>query len=75
MLEVYVEGRPSPFASVPTNLGVKMDCSLTYHHHLESLKMKVASCVALIRKLAGTTWRADAAMLHKSVLELVLDTG
>ena len=56
MLDVYVEGRPLSFAPVPTYLEVKMDRSLTYHHHLESLKMKVASRVALIRKLAGTTW-------------------
>ena len=49
MLEVYVEGRPLPFASVLTYLEVKMDRSLTYRHHLESLKMKVASRVALIR--------------------------
>ena len=43
-----------------------MDRSLTYNHHLESLKMKVASRVALIRKMAGTTWGADAAMLRIS---------
>ena len=48
MLDVYVEGRPLPFAPVPTYLGVKMDRFLTYHHHLESLKMKVASRVALV---------------------------
>ena len=64
MLDVYVEERPLPFASVPTYLGVKMERSLTYHHHLESLKMKVASRVALIRKLTGTTWGADAATAH-----------
>ena len=75
MLEVYVEGRPLPFASVPTYLGVKMDRSLTYHHHLESLKIKVASRVALIRKLAGTTWGADAATLRISVLAFVFSTA
>ena len=52
-----------------------MDRSLTYHHHLESLKMKVASRVALIRKLAGTTWGADAATLRMSVLVLVFSTA
>ena len=52
-----------------------MDRSLTYHHHLESLKMKVASRVALIRKLARTTWGADAATLHISVLALVFSTA
>ena len=52
-----------------------MDRSLTYHHHLESLKMKVASRVALIRKLAGTTWGADAATLRISVLALVFSTA
>ena len=75
MLDVYVEERPLPFAPVPTYLGVKMGLSLTYHHHLESLKMKVASRVALVRKLAGTTWGADAATLCISVLALVFSTA
>ena len=75
MLDVYVEGRPLPFASVSTYLEVKMDRSLMYHHHLESLKMKVASRVALIRKLAGTLWGADAVSLHISVLALVFSTA
>ena len=52
-----------------------MDRSLTYRHHLESLKMKVASRVALIRKLAGTTWGADAATLRISVLALVFSNA
>ena len=52
-------------------LGVKMESSLTYHHHLESLKMDIASSVALIRILAETTWGADAATLRISVLALV----
>ena len=37
--------------------------------------MKVASRVALIRKLAGTTWGADAATLRISVLALVFSTA
>ena len=52
-----------------------MDRSLSYHNHLESLKMKVASRVTLIRKLAGTTWGADAATLRISVLALVFSTA
>ena len=76
MLNVYVGGRPLPLAPVLTYLGVKIYLSLTYHyHHLESLKMKVASRVALIRKLAGTTWGADAATLRISVLSLVFSTA
>ena len=40
-----------------------------------SSEMKVASRVALIRKLAGTTWGADAATLRVSVLALVFSTA
>jgi hypothetical protein len=70
-LVVSVGGRPLPFAPVPTYLGVKMDRSLTFRHHLESLKMKVSSRVALVRKLAGTTWGANPVTLRTSVLALV----
>ena len=43
MLEVYVDGRPLPFASVPTYLGVKMIeycvpvwCRISHTHMLDS---------------------------------------
>ena len=75
MLEVYVEGRPLPFCPYSNLSRGEMDRSLTYRHHLESLKMKVASRVALIRKLAGTTWGADAATLRISILALVFSTA
>jgi hypothetical protein len=70
-LSVTVDGRKIPFSPLPTYLGVKMDRSLTYHQHLDSLKLKVASRTALIRKLAGSTWGADASTLRISVLALV----
>ena len=52
------------------NTYTKQILTVTYRHHLESLKMKVASCVALIRKLAGTTCGADAATVHISVISV-----
>ena len=38
----------------PTYLGFTLDRSLTYKNHLHTLKQKVSSRVALVRKLSGT---------------------
>ena len=39
-LQVSVENRILPFSAEPTYLGVKLDRSLTYRHHLESLLLR-----------------------------------
>ena len=52
-----------------------MERSLSYRPHLENFKMNVASRTALVRKLAGTTWGADAVTLRISVLALVFSTA
>ena len=40
----------------PKYLGVSLDRTLTFKHHLDHLKRKVSSRVALIKRLAGTNW-------------------
>ena len=53
-----------------------MDRSLTYHpHHLESLKMKVAIRVALIRKLAGTTQGPTLTRYRSAAANVIIDIG
>jgi len=42
-----------PFRSEPKYLGVTLDRSLTYRQHLESLRKKLTSRVALLRWFAG----------------------
>ena len=54
------------FQGTPTYLGVKLDCTLTYRQHLENLSAKTMSRVALIRRLAGTTWGASTKTLRIS---------
>ena len=55
-LNVYNNGKRLPFCPVPTYLGVKLDRSLTFRHHLETLRKKLTTRVALMRRLAGSGW-------------------
>ena len=54
--KVYAKGKLLPFCPVPTYLGVKLDKSLTLHHHLETLRKKLAIRVTLLRRLADSGW-------------------
>ena len=64
-----------PFCPTPTYLGVKLDRSLTFRHHLETLRKKLTSRVALLRRLAGSGWGADAKTLRTAALALVYSTS
>ena len=55
-LNVYNNGKRLPFCLIPTYLGVKLDRSLTFRHHLEALRKTLTTRVALMRRLAGTGW-------------------
>ena len=57
-LNVMVNHKRLQFQTAPPYLGVKLDRTLTYRQHLDVLKAKTTSRVALIRRLAGTTWGA-----------------
>ena len=52
-LKVYNNGRLLPFCPTPTYLGVKLDRSLTFRHHLVALRKKLSSRVTLLRRLVG----------------------
>ena len=49
--------------------------SLTYRRRLESLRKKLTSCVALLRRLAGSRWGAGATTLRIATLALVHSTA
>ncbi len=74
-LEVYVGDRKLNHEQNPVYLGVKLDQQLTYRPHLTSLSQKIASRNALVRKLAGTSWGADAKTLRTASLGLVYSTA
>ena len=74
-LNVYNNGKRLPFCPVPTYLGVKLDRSLTFRHHLEALRKKLTTRVALMRRLAGSGWGAGAKTLRTAALSLVYSTA
>ena len=57
-LKVYNNGRLISFCPTPTYLGVKLDRSLTFRHHLVALRKKLSSRVTLLRRLLGSGWGA-----------------
>ena len=74
-LNIYNNGNLLPFCPVPTYLGVKLDRSLTFRHHLEALCKKLSTRVALLRPLAESGWGAGAQILRISALFLVYSTA
>ena len=66
---------PPPPSPVPTYLGIKLDRSLTFRHHLVALCKKLSIRVALLRRLAGSKWGAGAKTLSISALSLVYSTA
>ena len=55
-LKVNFNNETLPFCSDPKYLGVTLDRSVTYHRQLESLRKKLISRVAILRRLAGSGW-------------------
>ena len=74
-LKVYNNGRLLPFCPTPTYLGVKLERSLTFRHHLVALRKKLSSRVTLPRQLMGSGWGADAKTLCIATLSLVYSTA
>ena len=74
-LKVYNNGRLLPFCPNHTYLGVKLDRSLTFRHHLVALRKKLSSRVTLLRRLVGSGWGADAKTLRIATLSLVHSTA
>ena len=74
-LRVYNNSRFLPFCPTPTYLGVKLDRSLMFHHHLVALHKKLSSRVTLLRQLVGLGWGAGAKTLHIATLSLVYSTA
>ena len=64
-----------PYCPTPTYFGLKLDWSLTFHHHLEALRKKLSTRVTLLRRLAGSGWGAGAKTLRTAALSLVHSTA
>ena len=74
-LKVYNNDRLIPFCPTPTYLGVKLDRSLTFRHHLVALRKKLSSRVTLLRRLVGSGWGAGAKTLRIATLSLICSTA
>ena len=74
-LKVYNNSRLLPFCPTATYLGVKLDRSLTFRHHLVALRKKLSSHVTLLRQLVGSGWGAGAKTLRIATLSLVYSTA
>ena len=70
-LDVFVDNKRLVCQQAPKYLGVRLDRMLNFKQHLEEVAGKVTSRVALIRRLAGTTWGASAKTLRISTQALV----
>ena len=71
-LQVHMSGNSIPFAPTPRYLDVTLDRSLTFRQHIEKLKKKMTSRVALVKRLAGLNWGACFDVLRVSTLWLVV---
>ena len=70
-LKIYNNRRLLSFGPTFTYLGVKLNRSLTFHHHLVALHKKLSSCITLLRRLVGSGWGAGAKTLRIATLSLI----
>lgn len=64
-------GHELKFNPSPTYLGITLDRTLSFRNHLTKCAQKVQTRNNIIRKLAGTSWGADADVMRTSSLALV----
>lgn len=70
-LNIVIEDQKITTEEAPKYLGVRMDRTLTFRQHLESVKVKIKTRNNIVSKLAGTSWGCHANVLHTSALALV----
>ena len=74
-LNITVDNNRLQFQAAPMYFGVKLDRTLTFHQHLETLSAKTSARIALIHRLSGTTWGALTRTLRTSTQALVFSAA
>ena len=67
-LNIFVSGWILPFCDEPTYLGIKLDRTLTFRQHLESLRKNLTSRIGLLKRLARSSWGANPTVLRRATL-------
>ena len=70
-LRITWEGTALHHVENPVYLGVTLDRTLSYKHHIEKTKAKANSRNSIIRKLANSKWGAHPSTIRTSGLALV----
>ena len=71
-LKVYNNDRLLSFCPTPNYLGVKLDRSLTFRHHLVALLKELSSRVTLLRRLVGLGWERHSPWLTVNLWTLII---
>ena len=74
-IKVYNNGRILPLCPTSIYLGVKLDGSLTFCHHIVALRKKISSSVTLLKRLVGSGWGVAAKALRIATLSLFYSTA
>lgn len=70
-LRVLFDGEELKHDFFPKYLGMTLDRPLTYKENSSQTALKMQPRINLLKKLAGTSWGADASVLRTSALALV----
>ena len=74
-LSVHWLGKPLEHKEDPEYLGITLDRSLTYKHHIVKLKKKLQTRVNLLKQLGNSSWGSNASTTRTAALSLVFATG
>ena len=64
-VKLNLEDHPVPQVETSTFLGAKLDSRLTWKPHIEEIQGRAFKKLAVLKKLAGTSWGANAQILRQ----------